>query len=186
MFSRLVQKRCLILLSSLSMKRILPTVMILLSLGLAILLPGCCTAPTPPPCGLGADKNRDIALNKAVQGEGAVFYHAFGDVLDPDECPGSVTGLQINDANDLAGFKVNLIIHHKIPDDELSVIEIMQDPNLYIPLDPGDSLSDGELQDLFDNDLEFPIDHQLTAVLTSTIPNINLPERVYVKLEWFD
>ncbi|MEW6732507.1 MAG: hypothetical protein AB1489_14355 [Acidobacteriota bacterium] len=155
---------------------------------LVLAIIGCRPIKTPPPdCGAGIGKSQAIELSKAVQGAGAVFYKTFYNVLDPSSnCPGgTVTGLKANSSSYLTigNAKINFILTHKVPQN-MTVEQIAQDPNLYIALDPDQAMTKEQLKDLFEGDLQFPIDKPIQAFVSYNTPPNPLPSQIYVQLDW--
>ena len=145
-------------------------------------LPGCSSNPPKPKCGDGKPQFLSVVLDSSVgeQGAGLLFYTAFDSTIQPTPCDRKLTGLEVDDSVRLSGFQVHLIAFHKIQS-EMKLADIAKDPSLYLTVNPGESLSDEQLKELFGEDLTFPIEHQITAFLT---PPGDYPEKFYVTLEW--
>lgn len=154
---------------------------------LLVLLSACCGGDRPKEnCGTGATQSLVVTLSQAEQGAGAVSYQAFGTAIEPTQCKPNRTlsGLQVNDAANLQGREILLIVHHKVPQG-LTVKQILDNSDYYIKVNPGDSLTSEQLNLLFDGQLKFPIHHQLAAGLHVATLN-DLPQAIYVTLSWFD
>ena len=77
----------------------------------------------------------NITLSPAKQGQGVMFYQAFYPNIAPVTCPASqVIGLKVNEADNLEGATVNLIINHKLANEQ-PLSDIINDPNIFITVE---------------------------------------------------
>lgn len=160
---------------------------VMLPMGLALVLMGCPPGDNdiPPACAeAGAATYRDIALNMAEQGAGAVFYKQDFDIIDPTpQCDAYADLLEIRMGGDSTGVEARLLLPHKAPGGT-PVTVLASEPAYYISVEVGQPLTGEQLSEVFDGDLIFPITSSLLVALAYPSTTTNIPTQITAHLEW--